>query len=247
MDLGYSYGMLPLHSLKCGWFFVFGLNPWAFIAFASVCNLLSALGIARILHAMGTTRRRLILACCLLPLALMPNPLSLMHPLEALFIISGLAQQIRNRYGTALAFAVAAVFTKPSMGYILGFLLLSFGLLRIYQNAKASRSADPPQPASPLKEIVGLVLPPAVAALALLAFSILCVGLRPALANILPLTGAKSYQQMNFGFFHAGREFWLHWGGFSFWGFLDTLRHYFLNPLFSGCWGRFCCSPWDSL
>jgi len=67
-------------------------------------------------------------ACVLLPLAVMPNNYSLMHPLEMMLILWALACQLRGRYALALVCAVAAVFTKPSMAYVLGLMLLVFGV-----------------------------------------------------------------------------------------------------------------------
>src|SRR4029078_13197691 len=48
IDLGYSYGLLPLILSKY-WFALFGRTPWVFIAFVTTCNLISAWGLARIL------------------------------------------------------------------------------------------------------------------------------------------------------------------------------------------------------
>ncbi len=204
VDVGYSYGMLPL-TLSRAWFAAFGRTPWAFIAFVTICNLLAAWGLARILHTMGASWGRMAAACAMLPLAIFPNAFSLMHPLEMMLIISALAQQARGRYGWALAFATLAVLTKPSMAYVLGLLLL---LLAAW-----------------LRKGWRVVIPPTAAAIAGIAAAIIVVGLRPAYANLLPLTGSISYQKMHFGIFQQGRDFWLR-GGTP----LDILHYYLLSP-----------------
>ena len=204
VDTGYSYGMLPL-IVSRAWVGLFGNRPWAFIGFVTACNVLAAWGVARILHVTGTSWRRLALACVLLPLAIMPNNYSLMHPLEMLLIVSALAQQARGRYGAALAWAVLAVLTKPSMAYVLGLVLL---IVAVY-----------------LRKGWRVVLAPAITGAGALLLEVGAFGVRPAIANILPVTGGRSYRAMDFGIFHAGRDFWLH-GGSP----LEILRYYAFTP-----------------
>jgi hypothetical protein len=204
VDFGYSYGMLPVIASR-GWFGLFGRSPWTFIACVTACNLLTAWGIASILSATGASWRRLWTACALLPLAIFPNAYSLMHPMEMALIVWALERQSRERYGMALALATLAVLTKPSMAYVLGLLLL---LLAAW-----------------LKKGWRVVIPPAIAGIAGIAASILFVGARPALANIIPVTGADSYTRMNFGIFHAGMDFWWHTGSLP-----DVLQYYLFSP-----------------
>lgn len=206
VDVGYSYGMLPL-MLSRVWFATLGRTPWAFIGFVTVCNLAAAWGMARILYAMGCSWRMFIAACALLPLAIMPNAYSLMHPLEMALIVGALSFQARNRYGWALALATLAVLSKPSMAYVLGLilLLLSWWLRKCWR----------------------VVIPPAIAGIAAIGISVAAVGMKPAYANILPLTGGRSYREMNFGIFHAGKSFWLHGGSLG-----DVLHYYIFSPAF---------------
>jgi hypothetical protein len=214
IDVGYSYGALPL-LLTRAWCAAVGRTPWAFIGFVTVCNIGSAWGLARVFHATGTTWLRLAVACVLLPLAIMPNAYSLMHPLEMVLLIAALAQQARGRYGGALAFATLAVLTKPSMGYVLGLLLLVL--------------------AAWLRKGWRVVLPPAVAGAAAIGVAVGILGVRPAIANILPVTGGKSYQQMDFGIFHAGMSFWAHGGTL-----LGMVDYYFRTPALFWIAGSIC-------
>jgi hypothetical protein len=204
VDVGYSYGMLPL-MLSRAWFAALGRTPWAFIGFVTACNLAAAWGMARILRALGCSWRVLAAACTLLPLAIMPNAYSLMHPLEMALIIGALSFQARNRYGWALALATLAVLSKPSMAYVLGLILL---LLAWW-----------------LRKCWKVVIPPAIAGLVTIGISAVVAGMRPAYANILPLTGGRSYREMNFGIFHAGKSFWLHGGSAG-----EMLHYYLLSP-----------------
>jgi hypothetical protein len=228
IDLSYSYGMLPL-MLSRVWMTVFGHTPWSYLGFLTMCNLLAVWGIAATLQAAGVSWRRLAAACVLLPLAIMPNNYSLMHPLEMLLLIWALAHQARGRYGVALVFAVAAVFTKPSMAYVLGLLLLILGFL--YRSWRANGQTQGLQSLGlrqRLRNFWPILIPPTVAALGLLALSILAFGFRPALANIIPLDAERAYRRMDFGIFHAGREFWLYNGKGQ--GAVEIARHYLFTP-----------------
>jgi hypothetical protein len=228
IDLSYSYGTLPL-MLSRAWMTVFGRTPWTYLAFLTFCNLLAAWGLAATLHAARISWGRLAAACVLLPLAITPNNYSLMHPLEMLLLIWALAHLARGRYGIALAFATAAVFTKPSMAYFLGLILLILGLL--YPNARTIAQAQGSQSLgirARLRQFWPILVPPTFTALAILALSILAFGVRPALANIIPAAGSRAYKQMNFGIFHAGREFWLYDGHGG--GIVAIARHYLFTP-----------------
>ncbi len=228
VDFGYSYGMLPL-ILGRGWFACFGRGAWAFIGFITACNVGAAWGMARILEAVSESRgggggkgvgvawRWVGLSCVLLPYAIFPGNYSLMHALEMMLIVLSLAQQARGKYGGALAFAVLAVLTKPTMGYVLGFLLLVWGW-RMRAGWK-------------------IVIAPVVVGVVGMALELCTVGVLPLIHNLLPLTGGKSYAAMNFGFFHAGRDFWLHSEG----GILGTLGYYFCRRRRCGWWGRCWC------
>lgn len=208
IDIGYSYGSLPL-ILSRVWFALFGYSAWAFIAFVTTCNLAAAWGFAQILSATGATWKRTLLACLILPLAIMPNAYSLMHPLEMALIVLALAQLARARYATALSFATLTLLTKPSMAYVLGLVLL---LLAAWIGRYGRR----------FWRVLAL---PAVVGVIALAGTILILGLHPALANILPLKAAAAYDKMGFGIFRAGLVFWFHPGGPG-----ELFDHYLLHP-----------------
>jgi hypothetical protein len=228
VDLGYSYGNLPF-MLSRGWFAAFGYTPWAYLGFLTLCNLLSVTGIAWILRTVGVSWWRLAAACVLLPLAVIPNNYSLAHPLEMMLIIWALAFQTRGRYGVALALGVLGVFTKPSMPYVLGLVLLIFGFL--YPARRAGDQAQGFQSLGlrqRLRLFLRMAIPPTLTALAMMGISIWVMGLKPALANIIPAKAAAAYKQMDFGIFHAGKEFWLYDGKGK--GAAEVLRHYLFCP-----------------
>ncbi len=214
VDFGYSYGMLPL-ILGRGWFSVFGRNPWAFIGFVTLCNIGAAWGLATIVEAVSETWACVGLACLLLPYAIFPNNYSLMHPLEMMLIVLALAQQAKGRYGTALAFAVLAVLTKPTMGYVLGLVLLIYAW-RLGKGWK-------------------VVIPPLIAGVAGGLLELCTVGWKPLVKNLLPLAGGKSYVAMHFGFFHAGKDFWWHSAG----SFFGGIEYYLGTPVLMWLAGTF--------
>ena len=189
VNIGYSYGMLPL-ILGRGWFILLGRTPWAFIAFVTTCNMIAAWGMARIIQAVGAARWRVAFGCLLLPYAIFPSNYSLMHALEMMLLVLALAQLARGRCGGALAFATLALFTKPTMAYILGLLLLLL--------------------AGWLKKGFRVVIAPVLAAVACILLELFTLGSTPLLNNLLPLTGGRSYRAMNFGIFRAGTDFWWH-------------------------------------
>jgi hypothetical protein len=228
IDLSYSYGTLPL-MLSRAWMTLFGCTPWTYLGFLTTCNLLAAWGLAVALYAVRISWERLAAACVLLPLAITPNNYSLMHPLEMLLLIWALAHLAQGRYGIALAFATAAVFTKPSMAYVLGLILLILGFLYpVWQAA----GQTPASTSLPLKERLRYfwptLIPPTATAFALVAASILAFGPRPALANIIPTAAGRAYKQMHFGIFDAGLEFWLYDGKGG--GILAIIHHYLFTP-----------------
>jgi hypothetical protein len=217
-DVGYSYGMLPL-IVSRGWFALFGRSPWAFIAFVLLCNFWTTWGVASIVSEIQNSEFRIqngsilwrrwgvvALAAIFLSYGIFPNNYSLMHPLEMALIVSALAMQARGRYGGALAFATLAVFTKPTMGYALGLLLL---LLAAW-----------------LRKGWRIVIAPTITGVAVMLLEITTVGVGPLLSNLLPITGGKSYQQMKFGIFRAGREFW--WP--PKWDTTSLLNQYVFGP-----------------
>lgn len=208
VDIGYSYGAVALLASRA-WFAVFGRTPWAFIGFVMACNLAAAWGVARILAATGSTWKRAGLACVILPLAIMPNNYSLMHPLEMMLIILALAQQARGRYGWALAIATVALLTKPSMAYVLGFLLL---VMAAWVGGYG-------------KKFWRVLALPAVVGAAVFAGTVALLGWTPAIANILPLKAAAAYDKMGFGIFRAGMDFWWHGGDAR-----ELFGHYVTGP-----------------
>ncbi|MFO0951305.1 MAG: hypothetical protein U0835_09175 [Isosphaeraceae bacterium] len=205
LDLGYPYGALTLLAGRV-WFGVFGLTPRALAAAWIVCALLQAWGLARVARAMRLGPAGVTLLVAAAPLALrvfMPN---LTHGIEAALMSHALAEQARSRYGRALVLATACCFTKPSMGYPYGLILLIFATWD-HRRALLGRGYW-----------AGVILPPALAALALAGWVVWAYGAEALFRTILPLSSMKTYKHFNYGFFGAGRDFWRPPGA--------TLRYY---------------------
>jgi hypothetical protein len=232
VDIGYSYGAVAL-VVSRGWFAVFGRTPGAFIGFVTVCNLVAAWGVARILAAVGgeggtreanqeigvptggVTWGRALLAGVVLPLAIMPSHYSLMHPLEMALIVLSLAELARGRYAAALALATVALLTKPTMAYVLGLVVLVLAAW-----VGRSQKAEDRRP-----KLLWVVALPATVGVAVFGLTVAVLGWRPAVANMVPLKGAAAYEKMGFGIFHAGMDFWWHRGDVP-----ALVRHYVYGP-----------------
>src|ERR1700719_1838988 len=123
IDFGYTYGLLPA-LIGHVWFALFGATPWAYQAAMMLVDLLCAYAIAQILSRLKVGAVGIALAFITLGYAFQASYVNFAHALEALLLCLALAAQARGSYSSALACATAAVFAKPSMGYVYGLLLV---------------------------------------------------------------------------------------------------------------------------
>jgi hypothetical protein len=195
LDFGYHYGLLPALVGRI-WFGCFGATPWSYQAAMVVADLLCVWAIARIFSQLKIRTVALALVIITLGYAFQATYVNFAHATEAVLISNALAEQARGSRINALAFATAAVFAKPSMGFVYGLLL---AILIIRDLSKGGFSAR------------GLIAALAPATLTLLALSTLFAsiyGPRTLLHTILPIEGVSNYHALNFGFFAAGRGLW---------------------------------------
>ncbi len=193
LDFGYPYGLLPL-AVGRVWFALFGLTPVAcWIAFL-VCELMTAVGIARFSAALQLGWSGIAVIFAAMPVAVQPGYPNLAHALEAAFIANALAEQAADRLPRALALTTAAVFSKPSMGYFYG-LLIAILLLHNWWR----------QPGARLAHLTRTMLPAAIAGLSLSAVLAGMYGISPLLHQFLPTTGMRLYRASHFGFLSAGK------------------------------------------
>ncbi len=195
VDFSYSYGLLSLAAGKIS-FAILGRTPWAFWLLSSIGMFVMAAGMVRMAHAMQFSLSQKILLALSLPLAIPAYYLSLTHIAEAALLLHSLAEIAERRYTRALLLATIAALLKPSMAFILGFIVI---ILFTWCYRKR-------------RQIIWLQFLPAATAAILLCLVIGVMFSWQALGNtLLPLTGGASYKAAGFGFFSptGGRGFWL--------------------------------------
>jgi hypothetical protein len=116
------------------------------------------------------------------------------HALEAALLANALAFHVGRRPGWALALVTAAVFVKPSLGYVYGLYLLVLVLAGWPDGAGRWRRLLP---------AVGVGTTTLVALVAVF-------GWEAVVRTQLPFDGMRAYRDLGFGFFRgSGRQFWL--------------------------------------
>ncbi|HXD89329.1 MAG TPA: hypothetical protein VN641_22745 [Urbifossiella sp.] len=195
-DFGYFYGLLAL-AIDRVWFVVAGRTPEAAVALMAVGSLGIAIGMLRWANAAGMDGRARLLLLAAVPVAIMPLPYpTAIHAIEAALLVNALASQASGRYAAALAFATAAVFVKPGLGYVHGLILVVL-ILRGYERPGWRGRLRAFVPAASL----GVVL-----AAAFIAWW----GASPLVDTLFPTRAAENYRDERYGFFFGeGRGFWL--------------------------------------
>jgi hypothetical protein len=122
------------------------------------------------------------------------------HALEPLFLSLGLLAQIRGRRERALTFAGAAIFIKPSMGYLYVGLLL---VLIVWDRSVRGELT--------LANLAKAVAPAVVAVLVILGVVLARFGLTPTLRSLFPMAGAQAYRALHYGL--GGIETFLYFPG----------------------------------
>jgi len=196
VDFGYHYGLLPILIGRI-WFTLIGRTPIAYQALMVACDLVIAWSIARITAILRFSATSLALTAITLGFAVQATYPSLAHAVEAVLLVSALAYQARGSRPSALAFTCAAVFAKPSMGYVYSLVLL---IAIVGQRWRAWAKLD-----GWIREFA-----PAVATgTALILVLGIIYGPVALVRTVIPIEGLINYRAMNFGFFTgAGREFW---------------------------------------
>ena len=195
LDFGYHYGLLPVLIGRI-WFGVFGITPLAYQAAMVLADVLCVYALVQIIARLqmgGVARLLLFIA---LAYAYQASYVNFAHATEAALLSWGLAQQARGARSYALAFAAAAVFAKPSMGYVYGLLLLILTLRDLLRSGITWR------------RFIAAIAPAAAVFLILAAVVSMVFGLRTFLHTIVPLEGVTNYRALNFGLMKAGRGLW---------------------------------------
>lgn len=196
-DFGYSYG---LGSLLLGGTVLplMDYSPWGHWLLMLAGQLALVAAVWSILTYLPMTRSLWLLVFISWPLWILPNYLTYMHVYEAALLTTAISLALRQRFGWALALCTLTLFLKPSMAYLLGTLLVVVW----FWHYRADGWYRPGR-------LLSLLAPSLIVGGLGVALLALCFGLTVTLQSLLPLTGGRSYQAMDFGFFRAGRAFWL--------------------------------------
>ncbi|MGC1679003.1 MAG: hypothetical protein WA740_15855 [Candidatus Binataceae bacterium] len=196
IDFAYLYGLLPV-LLGRLWFTIAGLTPFANQALLLLCGLGMAFAFARIAAALRIHQIAVAVLIVTLWFSIHPDYPALAQALEALLLALALSEQAVQHRQFALALITAAVFTKPSMAYVYGALLVVIWFARTPTESRRSRFL--PEVGIP----VGITAAGCVIVLS--AF----YGPMALIRTVLPLEGASTYRIQHFGFFTgSGRAFW---------------------------------------
>lgn len=196
IDFGYAYGLLPLFVGKL-WFGLFGTTPFAYQTLILLCDILMAAGIAAVVTRLRIGAIGIALLVIALGLIIQASYPSLAEATEQVLLTLALAEQAHGKPRTALAFATAATFAKPSMAYFYGLILtvlIAVDLLRSKM---------------PLRGWIRAFIPAAVTGLTLALVLGYQYGPSSLLKTLFPIEGFRNYQALGFGFFGgSGRGFW---------------------------------------
>ena len=196
IDFGYNYGLLPILAGRI-WFGIAGATPISLQVLMAVCDLLIAWAIARIASRIRFGAVGLALIAITLGFAVQASYPSLAQSVEAVLLASALACQARGSRASALAFACAAVFAKPSMGYVYSLVLI----VAIVCRRRRARAK--------IGHWIGELAPAVATGAALILVLGIIYGPVPLLRTVIPIEGVSNYRAVNFGFFTgSGREFW---------------------------------------
>ena len=196
IDFGYNYGLLPILAGRI-WFGIAGATPISLQALMTVCDLAIAWAIAKIVSRIRFGAAGLALTAITLGFAVQASYPSIAQAVEAVLLASALASQARGSRASALALACAAVFAKPSMGYVYSLVLIA-AIVRERWRAGAKPG-----------EWVAELAPAAATGAALVLVLGIIYGPLALARTAIPIEGMSNYRAGNFGFFTgAGREFW---------------------------------------
>jgi hypothetical protein len=196
IDFGYHYGLLPPAITK-PWFAILGASPSAYLGLMVAANLTMAWALARVAAALEFGAFGVVLAALAIGFAVQSSYPAAAQAVEACLLGLALAEHAVGRRDRALALAGAAVFAKPSMGFVYGLLLVLLLARDARRNGRGVRG------------MIRAFTPAAVLCIVIAVLLASMFGSRGMRTTVLPLEGFRSYRALNYGFFHgSGRGFW---------------------------------------
>jgi hypothetical protein len=184
-DFGWIYGLLPFFLQEL-WFRLIRASPASFTMLSIPFALAFTIAIDRFVKLESKAAGH-----CLLLLSLpfiVALGADLPHCLEPALLSVGLLLQAQRRREQALAFAAAACFTKPTMGYLYGLSLLVFIVLDLHRHGKLNIGA-----------FARALLPAACTGVSLAFVLGITFGWVTLFSSLLPLNGARAYRVLHEG------------------------------------------------
>ncbi len=194
VDFGYPYSLLPLIAGRA-FFALAGRTPAAYLLFMFLTEAAILVGLWRLSKHSGWLIAAFVIAA--MPHAIIPVYVHLTHPLEAALIVHTIADLAAGRRARALALATACLFVKPSMAYVLGFLIIVLAIVHLVRQR------------NDWKSFLTFLRPAIITGVMCVVISSAYFGLIPTISALIPINGAQSYKALGFGFFGNGRTFWL--------------------------------------
>jgi hypothetical protein len=219
LDFGYHYGLLPALVGRI-WFAFFGATPWAYQGAMVVANLLCAWAIAKILSQLKIGAIGLAFAFITLGYSFQATYINFAHAIEAVLLCHALAEQARGSRANALALAAVAIFSKPTMGFVYGLLLVIL-IARDLGRAGFTRH-----------RLIGAFAPAATVCVSLATLLSLVYGPNTFFHTALPIEGATAYKSMKYGLMGAGHGFWDPKGLPWIYYFIDVAGFWIASTLF---------------
>jgi hypothetical protein len=184
IDFGWQYGLLPL-CLQELWFHLIAAGPASFLILSFPCAIVSAIAMGRFANLASKGPGH---ALVLVSLPFVVRFGDLPHYLEPALLSVGLLLQLQGKRGQSLAFATAACFTKPSLPYLYGLLLLILIVLDLKHKDRLT-----------VRRLASALAPAAFTGVALAVLLVIRFGWLPVISSLLPLTGARNYRVLHYG------------------------------------------------
>ncbi len=208
VDFGWPYGVLPLLGQHL-WFLLWGVGPAAQLALSALLIAVFAVLVACFAGDQSRAAGWVLMAVSM-PFICDVLTWDVVHATEPVLLAAALVLHGRGQRSGALAFATAACFAKPSMGYVYGFLLL----VLIVRSLARDGGVKP-------VELARAMAPAAFTGLALLSLSAAVYGPSVALKTLLPFDGAQIYTAMHWGWRGGATQFF-HFPGVRLGYYLGT-------------------------
>jgi hypothetical protein len=207
-DFGWQYGLLPLF-LQNLWFHLAAATPVSFLMLSLPFALITTVALGRFANLEGKAPGHILL---FVSLPFIVEIGDLPHVLDRLLLCVGLLRQAQGKRNQSLAFATAACFAKPAMGYLYGLVLLILIVLEL------RRQGGPRIPA-----LARSLMPAVCTGLGFILLLSITFGRFALFNSLIPVSGARAYRVLNYGWRGAA------WSFFHFPGV--RIGYYFGTPV----------------